>query len=42
LAQILRYRPVLGIKIAALHRYSTLDIVRAVAESGRDITLYRQ
>lgn len=31
---------VLGIKIAPFNRYCTLDVVRAVAESGRDITLY--
>jgi len=32
---------VVGIKIAPFNRYQTLDVVRAVAESGReDITLY--
>lgn len=31
---------VLGIKMAPFNRYCTLDVVRAVAESGRDITLY--
>ena len=31
---------VLAIKIAPFNRYCTLDVVRAVAESGRDITLY--
>ena len=31
---------ILGIKIAPFNRYCTLDVVRAVAESGRDITLY--
>ena len=31
---------VLAVKIAPFNRYCTLDVVRAVAESGRDITLY--
>jgi dihydrodipicolinate synthase/N-acetylneuraminate lyase len=31
---------VIGIKIAPFNRYQTLDVVRAVAESGRDIALY--
>jgi dihydrodipicolinate synthase/N-acetylneuraminate lyase len=31
---------VVAIKIAPFHRYQTLDVVRAVAESGRDIALY--
>jgi dihydrodipicolinate synthase/N-acetylneuraminate lyase len=31
---------VAAIKIAPFNRYSTLDVVRAVAESGRDIALY--
>jgi len=31
---------VLAIKIAPFNRYCTLDVVRAVAESGRDIPLY--
>ncbi|MGI5924357.1 MAG: dihydrodipicolinate synthase family protein [Lentisphaeria bacterium] len=31
---------VLGIKIAPFNRYCTFNVVRAVAESGRDITLY--
>src|SRR5580765_8319715 len=31
---------VVAIKIAPFNRYQTLDVVRAVAESGRDITLY--
>ncbi len=31
---------VLAIKMAPFNRYCTLDVVRAVAESGRDITLY--
>src|SRR5882672_1054957 len=31
---------VIAIKIAPFNRYQTLDVVRAVAESGRDITLY--
>lgn len=31
---------VAGIKIAPFNRYQTLDVVRAVAESGRDIALY--
>ena len=31
---------VLAIKIAPFNRYQTFDVVRAVAESGRDITLY--
>ena len=29
-----------AIKIAPFNRYQTLDVVRAVAESGRDIALY--
>ena len=31
---------VLAIKIAPFDRYATIDVVRAVAESGRDIALY--
>ncbi len=31
---------VLGIKMAPFSRYATLDVVRAAAESGRDVTLY--
>lgn len=31
---------VAAIKIAPFHRYATLDVVRAVADSGRDIALY--
>jgi hypothetical protein len=31
---------VLGVKIAPFNRYQTLDVARAVAESGRDIALY--
>jgi dihydrodipicolinate synthase/N-acetylneuraminate lyase len=31
---------VVAIKIAPFNRYQTLDVVRAVAESGRDIALY--
>src|ERR1700742_3036741 len=31
---------VIAIKIAPFNRYQTLDVVRAVAESGRDIVLY--
>lgn len=31
---------ILGIKMAPFNRYCTFDVVRAVAESGRDITLY--
>lgn len=31
---------VLAIKMAPFNRYQTFDVVRAVAESGRDITLY--
>ncbi len=31
---------VLAIKMAPFNRYCTLDVVRAVAQSGRDITLY--
>ncbi|MGC1903226.1 MAG: hypothetical protein WA715_05355 [Candidatus Acidiferrum sp.] len=31
---------VMAIKIAPFNRYQTLDVVRAVAESGRDIALY--
>jgi hypothetical protein len=31
---------VVAIKIAPFNRYQTLDVIRAVAESGRDISLY--
>ena len=31
---------VLAIKMAPFNRYQTFDVVRAVAESGRDVTLY--
>jgi dihydrodipicolinate synthase/N-acetylneuraminate lyase len=31
---------VIAVKIAPFNRYQTLDVVRAVAESGRDIALY--
>lgn len=31
---------VLGIKMAPFNRYATLDVVRAVADSDRDVTLY--
>jgi dihydrodipicolinate synthase/N-acetylneuraminate lyase len=31
---------VVAIKIAPFNRYQTLDVIRAVAESGRDIALY--
>ena len=31
---------IVAIKIAPFNRYQTLDVVRAVAESGRDIALY--
>ena len=31
---------VVAIKIAPFNRYQTIDVVRAVAESGRDISLY--
>lgn len=31
---------VIAIKIAPFNRYCTIDVVRAVAESGRDVTLY--
>jgi dihydrodipicolinate synthase/N-acetylneuraminate lyase len=31
---------VVAVKIAPFNRYQTLDVVRAVAESGRDIALY--
>lgn len=31
---------VVAIKIAPFNRYQTLDVVRAIAESGRDIALY--
>ena len=30
----------IGIKMAPFNRYCTIDVIRAVAESGRDITLY--
>ena len=30
----------MAIKVAPFSRYQTLDVVRAVAESGRDISLY--
>jgi len=35
-----RVENVVAIKIAPFNRYQTLDVVRAVAESGRDIALY--
>jgi len=31
---------VIAVKIAPFNRYQTLDVVRAIAESGRDIALY--
>ena len=31
---------VLGVKVAPFDRYATLDVVRAAAESGRDLALY--
>lgn len=31
---------VVAIKVAPFNRYQTLDVIRAVAESGRDISLY--
>ena len=31
---------VVAIKVAPFNRYRTIDVVRAVAESGRDIALY--
>ena len=31
---------VVAIKMAPFNRYQTIDVVRAVAESGRDIALY--
>ena len=31
---------VVAIKIAPFNRYQTLDVIRAVAESGRDVALY--
>jgi hypothetical protein len=31
---------VVGVKIAPFNRYQTLDVVRAVAESGQDVSLY--
>jgi dihydrodipicolinate synthase/N-acetylneuraminate lyase len=38
--QFLEIENVTAIKIAPFNRYYTLDVVRAVAESGRDIALY--
>ena len=38
--QFVEIENVVAIKIAPFNRYHTLDVVRAVAESGRDIALY--
>ena len=38
--QLAEIENVAAIKIAPFNRYQTLDVVRAVAESGRDIALY--
>lgn len=40
LRQFAEIENVVAIKIAPFNRYHTLDVVRAVAESGRDIALY--
>lgn len=38
--QFVEIENVVAIKMAPFNRYQTLDVVRAVAESGRDIALY--
>ncbi|MCX6606894.1 MAG: dihydrodipicolinate synthase family protein [Acidobacteria bacterium] len=38
--QFVEIENVVGIKIAPFNRYQTIDVMRAVAESGRDIALY--
>ena len=38
--QFVEIKNVVAIKIAPFNRYHTLDVVRAVAQSGRDIALY--
>jgi|SRR5215470_11976533 len=38
--QFAEIEDVVAIKIAPFNRYQTLDVVRAIAESGRDIPLY--
>jgi dihydrodipicolinate synthase/N-acetylneuraminate lyase len=38
--QVAGIENVVAIKIAPFNRYQTLDVIRAVAESGRDIPLY--
>lgn len=38
--QFVEIENVLAIKMAPFNRYQTIDVVRAVAESGRDIALY--
>jgi dihydrodipicolinate synthase/N-acetylneuraminate lyase len=38
--QFVEIENVVGIKIAPFNRYQTLDVMRAVAESGRDLALY--
>lgn len=38
--QFVELENVVAIKIAPFNRYHTLDVVRAVAESGRDVALY--
>jgi dihydrodipicolinate synthase/N-acetylneuraminate lyase len=38
--ELMEIENVIAIKIAPFNRYQTLDVVRAVAESGRNIALY--
>jgi dihydrodipicolinate synthase/N-acetylneuraminate lyase len=38
--QFVEIENVVGIKIAPFNRYQTLDVMRAVAESGRELALY--
>ncbi len=38
--QFVEIENVVGIKIAPFNRYQTIDVMRAVAESGRDLALY--
>jgi len=38
--QFVEIENVVGIKIAPFNRYQTIDVMRAVAESGREIALY--
>ncbi len=38
--QFVEIKNVVGIKIAPFNRYQTIDVMRAVAESGRELALY--